>query len=143
MTSRRTYIGGTAAERLRADPLRFVVAGIAGITVVSGLIQVVLPGLVLDLLGASSTPTTRHFFGIVGMFMAVIGALTLQALMTRSTPSYVIGWAALQKLAAFVAVTVGVVHDLFSVIALPVALFDLLTAVLAALLWRRLRSEST
>lgn len=141
MTSRQTYLAGPTAERLRADPLRFVVAVIAGVTVVSGLFQVVLPGFVLDVLGASSTPTTRHFFAIVGMFMAVIGALTLQALVAGPAPSYVIGWAALQKLAAFVAVTVGVVHDLFSMIALPVALFDLLTAVLAALLWRRLRSE--
>jgi hypothetical protein len=44
-----------------------------------------------------------------------------------------------QKLGAFIAVAVGVARDLFGSIALVVALFDLLTAVLAGMLWLRLR----
>jgi hypothetical protein len=128
-----------SVQRLLADPLRGVVAAISAITVLSGLGQLVAPGLVLDLLGAESTPTTRHFFAIVGMFMAVVGAVTLQALLADLTPPYVVLWCAVQKFGAFVAVSVGVVRDLFDSIALLVALFDLLTAVLAAALWHRLR----
>jgi len=129
----------TPVQRLIADPLRGVVAAIAALTVLSGVGQLVLPGTVLDLLGAESTATTRHFFAIVGMFMAVVGAVTLQALLDEPTPPYVVLWCAVQKLGAFVAVSVGVGRDLFGSVALVVALFDLLTAVLAALLWHRLR----
>jgi hypothetical protein len=129
----------TPVQRLVADPLRGVVAAISALTVLSGLGQLVAPGVVLDLLGAESTATTRHFFGIVGMFMAVVGALVLQALLTEPTPAYVVLWGGVQKLGAFVAVAVGVARDLFGSIALVVALFDLLTAVLAGLLWLRLR----
>jgi hypothetical protein len=127
-------------DRLTADPLRGVVATISAITIVSGVGQLLLPGVVLDVLGAESTPTTRHLFAIVGMFMAVVGAVTLQALLVEPTPPYVVLWCAVQKLGAFVAVSVGVGRDLFDPIALAVALFDLATAVLAGLLWRRLHA---
>jgi hypothetical protein len=65
--------------------------------------------------------------------------VTLQALLSEPTPPYVVLWCAVQKLGAFVAVSVGVARDLFGSVALIVALFDLLTAVLAAALWHRLR----
>jgi len=133
----------TPVQRLLADPLRGVVAAISAVTVLSGLGQLVVPGTVLDLLGAESTPTARHFFAIVGMFMAVVGGVTLQALLTEPTPSYVVLWCAVQKFGAFVAVAVGVARDLFGSIALVVAVFDLLTAVLAAALWTRLRRPVT
>ncbi len=129
-------------ERLRADPLRGVVAAISAVTVLSGVFQLALPGVVLDLLSADSTPTTRHLFAIVGMFMAVVGAVTLQALLTEPTPAYVLLWAAAQKAGAFAAVSVGVARDLFSSYALAVAVFDLATAVLAAMLWHRLRRSA-
>ena len=132
----------TPVQRLVADPLRGVVAVISAVTVLSGLAQLVVPGVVLDLLGAESTPTTRQLFAIVGMFMAVVGAVTLQALLTEPTPAFVVFWCAVQKLGAFVAVTVGVARDLFDPVAMAVALFDLATAVLAALLWWRLNSAA-
>lgn len=132
----------TGLERLRADRLRAVVAAISAITVVSGLGQLVLPGTVLDLLGAESTPTTRFLFAIVGMFMAVVGAVTLQALLAEHTPPYVLLWCTVQKAGAFLAVSIGVGRDLFATPALGVALFDLATAVLAGVLWRRLHTAA-
>ena len=129
----------TSVQRLVADPLRGVVAAIAALTVLSGVGQLLLPGTVLDLLGAESTATSKHFFAIVGMFMAVVGGVTLQALLAEHTPPYVVLWCAVQKLGAFIAVAVGVARDLFDSIALLVAVFDLLTAILAAVLWHRLR----
>jgi hypothetical protein len=125
-------------DALRADRLRAVVAAVAALTVLSGLGQLLLPGVVLDALGAESTPTTRHFFAIVGMFMAVVGGVTLQALLTADPPAYVVLWCAVQKAGAVVAVTVGVARDLFAGLALLVAVFDLLSAVLAGLLWHRM-----
>ena len=73
-----------------------MVAAIAALTVLSGSASCA-PGVVLDLLGAESTPTTRHFFAIVGMFMAVVGGVLLQALLTEPTPAYVVLWGAAQK----------------------------------------------
>jgi hypothetical protein len=128
-------------DALRADRLRAVVAGVAALTVVSGLDQLLLPGVVLDALGAESTPTTRHFFAIVGMFMAVVGGVTLQALLSADPPPYVVMWCALQKAGAVAAVTVGVARDLFGGVALLVAGFDLLSAVPAGILWHRMRAR--
>jgi hypothetical protein len=130
--------GTSGLDALRADRLRAVVAAVAGLTVLSGLGQLVLPGVVLDALGADSTPTSRHFFAIVGMFMAVVGGVTLQALLAADPPSYVVLWCAVQKAGAVVAVTVGVARDLFAGLALLVAAFDLASAVLAGLLWHRM-----
>lgn len=128
-------------RRLQADPLGAVVAAICAVTVLTGLGQLAVPGVVLDLLGADSTPTTRHLFATVGMFMAVVGGVTLQALLSPPTPPYVVMWAALQKAGAVVAVAVGVAREVFSGLALLVAAFDLLTAVLAGVLWQRLRTS--
>ncbi len=132
----------TALDRLLADRLRGAVAAVAAITVVSGVGQLALPGVVLDALGAESTPTTRHLFAIVGMFMAVVGAVTLHALVTPEPPAYVVLWAALQKAGAVTAVGIGVARDLFDPLALGVAGFDLLSALLAAALWQRLRTSA-
>ena len=131
----------TSMVRLTADRLRFVLVVIAALTIVSGLAQLIAPDIVLGLLDAESTTTTRHFFAIVGMFMTVIGALLVQALLTDLVPPYVVLWCGIQKFGAFVAVTVAVVRDLFSALALLVALFDLATALLAAAFWYRLQRE--
>lgn len=132
----------TALDRLLTDRLRAAVAAVAALTVLSGLGQLALPGVVLNALGAESTPTTRHFFAIVGMFMAVVGAVTLHALVGTDPPDYVVLWCAAQKAGAVAAVTLGVARDLFGGLALAVAGFDLLSAVLAALLWHRLRGRA-
>ncbi len=51
-------------------------------------------------------------------------------------------WAALQKAGAVTAVGIGVARDLFDPLALGVAGFDLLSALLAAALWQRLRTSA-
>lgn len=133
--------GAVAAQPqvgLRADPLRLLLLAVAGVTALSGLVQLVVPGLVLDLLGAESTATGRHLFATVGMFMVVVGGLTGQALLAQPTPRFVVGWAALQKAGAAVAVGWGVAVDVLGGLALLVAAFDALTAALLALLLVRL-----
>jgi hypothetical protein len=123
----------------RSDWLRSLLLVIGGLTVASGLGQLLAPGFVLDQLDAESTGTTRHFFAIIGMFMMVVGGLLVHALLRPPTPAYVLLWAGLQKLGAFGAVGVAVWRDLFSSLALLVAFFDLATALLCAVMWRRLR----
>jgi membrane protein implicated in regulation of membrane protease activity len=55
------------------------------------------------------------------------------------TPAYVLLWVGLQKLGAFGAVGLAVWRGLFSPLALGIAFFDLATAMLCAVMRRRLR----
>ncbi|MEV0485432.1 hypothetical protein AB0I69_33090 [Streptomyces sp. NPDC050508] len=124
--------------RVTSDPLRLTLVLVAAVTVLSGVVQLVAPGLILGLLSADSTTTTRHLFATVGMFMAVVGGLLAHALVTAAPPPYLLQWAGAQKFCAFVLVGVGVARGLFGPSALLVAVFDLATAVLCWLMWRRL-----
>jgi hypothetical protein len=116
--------------------LVLISAGTAG----TGLVQVVAPGFVLGVVGGESTPTSRHFFGIVGMFMTLFGGLLLQALLSAEHHPLAVFWAGLQKLGAFVAVGIGVQRGLFATIALSVAFFDLLSGILIFAYWRSMRA---
>ena len=103
---------------------------IAAITVISGLVQVVMPGGLLRLLSAENTPTGRHFFGTIGMFMVVVGGGSLTALSRDGDPRGVVFWTGVQKLGASAAVALGVKRGVFSPLALLVASFDFLSAIL-------------
>lgn len=121
------------------DWLYWLLAAIAAMTVVTGAVQIVLPAVILSPLKAQVTPTTEHFFGIVGMFMVLFGGMMLNALFGRVDQSVAVFWAALQKLGAFGAVTLGVMHGIFSTLALVVAVTDLASGILALLYWVRIR----
>lgn len=131
---------GLIPRRLAGDRLGQVVAAIAALTVVSGATQLVAPGFVLDIIDGDSNDASRHFFAIVGMFMVVVGGLLLHGVLQPPVPAYVALWCALQKFGAAAAVGLGVANDLFGPLALAVAGFDLLSGVLIALLWKRLRA---
>ncbi|MFC8040331.1 hypothetical protein ACFUOZ_13350 [Paenarthrobacter sp. NPDC057355] len=121
------------------DPLRAVLTAIAGITVLSGAAQVPFGGPILRLLGAEDTATSRQLFGTVGMFMVIVGGLLLHTLLSGAPSAVVVLWSGLQKAGAFGAVGLGVLNGVFSPLALGVAFFDLATAVLLFIHWRRIR----
>ena len=129
-----------APARASGDLLHRLLLLIAVATAVTGLVQLVAPGVVLDLLDAESTATSRQLFATVGMFMLVVGGLTVQALRSLPVPGFVLAWAAAQKAGAAGAVAWGVAVDVFGPVALLVAVFDGVTAVLAIVLWRRVRA---
>lgn len=137
--SRKPHPPGTVAWAT-ADPLRAVLALIAIITVVTGVVEVPFGGPLLQLLGADSTPETRQLFGTVGMFMVVVGGLLLHTLLNTVPSPEVVLWSGVQKTGAFGAVGIGVLNGVFSPLALLVAFFDLATAVLLFIYWRRLGS---
>lgn len=120
--------------------LNLLVVGISLATVVSGLAQVVAPAFVLRVIGAEITPTTTHFFAIVGMFMALFGGLMLHTVYSARTDPVAILWCAWQKLGACVAVGLGIWHDIFSFMAAGVALFDLLSGVLFLYYLKKVKS---
>ncbi|MFA9443758.1 patatin [Egicoccus sp. AB-alg6-2] len=129
----------TLAVRVRQDLLRSAVLTIAAITVVSGLLQLLAPAFVLTLVGGSTTPTTEHFFAIIGMFMAIVGGLVLHAELASDSREVALLWGALQKYGAAIAVALGVGRGLFGALALLVAGFDLVSGGLMTWHWRRTR----
>ena len=129
-----------AWARIRADPLRWLLFAIAFGTFLSGLALMALPGVVLDLLSAPTRTSDKLFFAIIGMFMAVVGGTLTQTLLSPSPSELVVGWSALQKLGASIAMSLAVALDVFSNAGLALVVFDFLSAVLAAAYWWRLRS---
>ena len=111
------------------DRLWWLLFIISVLTIVSGLVQMFAPGFVLGTLTGDVTAASKHFFGIVGMFMALFGGMTVHALLSTVEQRIVFYWAGAQKLGACIAVTMGVLNGIFSPLALLVAGFDLSTAV--------------
>jgi hypothetical protein len=121
--------------------LRRLLLTIAALTVISGLVQAVAPDPLLGILSAESTPASRHFFGIVGMFMVLFGGLLLHALFSASPQPVALLWAGLQKFGASAAVALGVMNGVFSLLASLVALFDLVSGVLVISYWLSVKSQ--
>lgn len=107
---------------------------IAWSTLLTGIAQMLKPGLVMRVIGAKDTPTGRHLFATIGMFMAVIGGQLLHTILfERKASRVVLGWATVQKFGASIAVAIGVARGIFSPLALAVAGFDFLSGILIAL----------
>jgi hypothetical protein len=117
--------------------VRTLVLLIGASTAAAGAFQFVAPGVVLRLLDAQSTVETRTYFAIVGMFMAVIGAALVHALVQRREQDVVLLWAGVQKLGAFVCVTLAVTRHVFSSLGWLIAVNDLGSGALV--LWYRSR----
>ena len=120
----------------------YLVTAIAAITVVSGLVQMVVPRFVLRLVGAEITSTSSHFFGIVGMFMLLFGGALLHEVFSTPAQPVVALWAALQKFGAVAAVILGVLRGIFSPLALVVSSFDLVSAVIIFAYWSRIKKAA-
>lgn len=119
-----------------------IVLALAVITLLSGLVQVFLPGPLLGILSVENTATSRQLFATIGMFMAIIGGLLFQVLWTRAQAHVLVFWTGLQKFGASVAVSIGVAHGLFSLLALFIAGFDLLSGIVLTWYWASIRQET-
>jgi hypothetical protein len=118
--------------------LRRLVLAVAALTALSGAFQMVLPDIVLRFIGGTSTPSTRHFFGLVGMFMLIVGAALWVAV--RDGSKGVVLVLAAQKAGAVGGVVIGVAGAIFGPLALLVAAFDALSCLLILWYWQRSRS---
>ena len=115
---------------MKAHGLLFwLVAAIAALTVVSGIVQIIWPAVILSFISGPQTAASLHFFGLVGMFMALFGGALLNALFAQGDNKVVVIWAGLQKFGAVAGVGIGVWHGVFSALALLVAGFDFLSAL--------------
>ncbi len=112
------------------DSSRTLVLIIAVFTGVSGILQMLMPSLVLKAVGADITTSTTHFFAIIGMFMALFSGLMIHVVYSEKPNPDAVLWCALQKLGAFVAVGLGIMNEVFSLLAIGIALFDLFSGLL-------------
>jgi len=120
--------------------LFYLVTAIGLMTIATGLTQVMAPGFVLGIVGAQSTAATRHFFALIGMFMALFGGALVHAMFARAEQPVVVLWAGLQKIGAVLGVGVGVVNAIFAPVALLVAGFDLLSCIIILAYWKRMET---
>ena len=124
-------------QRFRLDPLRWTLLAIAFGTFLSGIFLMVAQRFVLDILSAPTATSDRLFFGIIGMFMAIVGGTLTQTLLQPRPSAVIVGWSALQKLGASMAMSLAVALSVFSYYGIALAAFDFCSAVLAAgYLWR-------
>jgi hypothetical protein len=127
------------------DKLPRALKAVAAVTVLSGAVQMVAPGVVLGLLAGQPAGTLdRQLFGTVGMFMVGSGAvlaLGLPPAGNRALAEALVPVVAAQKLGAAAAVAIGVRRRLFARRGLLLAGFDLGSALACAAYWRRLRAQ--
>jgi hypothetical protein len=123
---------------MRRGLLSWLVLAIAAITLVTGCAQILFPAPILALMSADQSPTSLHFFGLVGMFMALFGGALLHGMLTHPPARVVILWAGLQKFGAVAGVGLGVLHGIFAPLALAVTVFDFTSAILILLCLRQL-----
>jgi hypothetical protein len=124
------------------DGLFWLLVIIAGATVLSGLTQLLAPRFILGLVGGPSADGVPYFFAIIGMFMAIFGLLLIQDLLAIVGSPRILLWTAVQKVGASVAVSIGVATHVFSLLALVIAGFDLVSGLLIFVYRRRVQSAA-
>ncbi len=115
--------------------LKIILKIIAVITILSGLVQMLQPEFILNIIGGTVSPAAAHSFGIIGMFMILFGGLLYHALRGEKSRPVPLLWCGLQKFGASAAVGLGVLRGLFSWLALGVAAFDLISGILIVIYW--------
>ena len=123
------------------DRFFWLLVGISAITIISGLAQMIAPGFVLGFVGADSTAISKHFFAIIGMFMALFGGMLLNTLFSRTQQPIVVLWAGIQKFGAVIAVSLGTFTHIFSKTALLVGGFDLLSGIIIIMYWFKMHRK--
>lgn len=118
--------------------IRLLLILIAAVTVVTGLMQLAVPGLVLAFIAPNPGALGLHFFATVGMFMVITGATFLQSLLTHSTEPAIPFWIGVQKIAAAVLVTWAILRGLLAPLTYAVAAFDAVSGAIAFVFWKRL-----
>ena len=118
--------------------LRVVLAVIAAITMLSGLLLLVAPDWMLQLIATDQAALTAHFFATIKMFIVITGALFLQSLLTHSNEPAIPFWIGVQKAASAVLMAWAILRGLLFPLAYLVAGFDAISAMFIFLFWRRL-----
>jgi hypothetical protein len=121
--------------------INIIVVFIAVATLLSGLVQLVKPTFVMNIVGAENNGNSSFFFALVGTFMALFGGLMVHNVYSAKPQRASVFWSMLQKAVAFVFLSLGIAIGIFNLLAIGVALFDLFGAIAYVLYMRQLKDE--
>ncbi len=130
---------------LLRDRFWWTLYGIGAITVISGVVQCVAPGALLQFLSPDMTLVSKHFLKITGVLTACFGALLMHALVRHDAQHVAVLWTGIQKIFAAAAVGLAIQDRIFSPYALAAAVFDLVAGVMIVAYWywvKQLQHES-
>lgn len=119
-------------ERNWAD---WLLIAAAVITILTGLLQMLLPGMILNSMGISPSDETIYFFRVLSLLIILFGGALLQSALSRESMAIILLWASLQKLLGAAAVVLAVLSGLLSSGVLAVAGYDFIAGLF--ILWYR------
>lgn len=119
-------------ERSWAD---WLLIAVAIITVLSGIIQIIMPETILVTMSIAPTGETIYFFRIVSLLTGVFGGALLHAALSNQDMAIILLWASLQKLLGSAAVILAVLSGVLTSGALAAAGYDLIAGLF--ILWYR------
>ena len=123
--------------------IRVIVLIISIATILSGLVQLIVPAFVLKQVGIEITPATKQLFGTIGMFMLMFGGLVIHGLYSPYKNDVIILWSAFQKFGAAIAVGIGILLGIFNLFAGCVALFDLCSGIIFIYYYKCLKADES
>jgi len=113
----------------------WLLIAVAIITIVSGLIQIILPETILNTMGLSPASETIYFFRIVSLLTVLFGGVLLHAALSGQEQPIILLWASLQKILGAAAVILAVLSGLLASGALAAAGYDFAAGLF--ILWYR------
>jgi hypothetical protein len=119
-------------ERNWAD---WLLIAAAVITLLSGLIQLIIPEIILNIMGVIPSAETIYFFRIVSLLTGLFGGAVLHSTFYPQSQAIILLWASLQKLLGAAAVILAVISGLLASGALAAAGYDFLAGLF--MLWYR------
>jgi predicted phage tail protein len=108
---------------------------VAVITILTGLLQIIIPETILNSMGISPSSETTYFFRVLSLLIVLFGGALLQSALSGESMSVILLWASLQKLLGAAAVVLAVFSGLLTSGALAAAGYDFIAGLF--LLWYR------
>ncbi len=120
---------------LARDRFWWTLIGIGWITIVSGILQCIAPGFLLQILSPDVSTSSKHLLVITGVFTTAFGALLVNALVSPGYQPAAVLWTGIQKIFTAAVVGLAIQDKIFSPLALGAAAFDLVAGVMIIAYW--------
>lgn len=115
---------------------QWVLIAIAGITILSGVVQIVVPEAALGALGFTASVETIYLLRLVSLLTALFGGALLHTAWTGRYETTVVLWSGLQKVLGAAAVLLAVLSGMVAGAALLIAGYDFLAGLFVLWFWR-------
>ena len=115
---------------------------VAGLSLVGGSVLIFVPALARYILAvppAAADPLLRVLLGVIGFFIALLGAAFLHALLARPAPPLLIFYIIWEKFGAALALVLGIAAGVFASWLWCLVVYDVASGLLIAWYWQHLR----